>query len=80
MNLTPLIDELADLLDAKPSELTEQAELASFGNWDSLTKVTLIGFLLDQFEIALDPERIDALRTVGDLLQTVKDHALTPSS
>jgi acyl carrier protein len=80
MDLTPLIDELADLLDAKPSELNDQVELASFANWDSLTKVTLIGFLLDQFEVAIDPERIDALRTVGDLFQAVREPALTTSS
>lgn len=80
MDIEPLIDELADLLAVPATELAPHAELAGFGNWDSLTKVTLIGFLVDQYSLHVDPERVDGLRTVDDLLQLVQDPALVAAS
>jgi acyl carrier protein len=80
MDTKPLLDELADLLAVHPDDINAQSELATFGNWDSLTKVTLIGFLVDQYGVHVDPERMDHLKTVSELLLIVQELSLAAAS
>lgn len=46
MNLDAIKKELAELLELRESELQVDVLLHPLSNWDSLTKVTLLGVLL----------------------------------
>ncbi|KTS77108.1 hypothetical protein NS274_12825 [Pseudomonas oryzihabitans] len=69
MNPLALKKELAELLEIPESQLDAALELQPLDNWDSLTKVTLLGVLNDQFGVALDPEALDEMQTLGDVFK-----------
>lgn len=71
--------ELSSLLEVPTSQLTLDSSLASFANWDSLAKVSLLGFVHDTFNVALDPAVLDKLTTLSELLEAVSAlHGSTP--
>jgi acyl carrier protein len=67
VNLDHVLDELARLLEVPRSELSPEAKLPNFGNWDSLTKVSLIGFVQDRYQLALNGAALEDLATVAEL-------------
>ncbi|WP_165847949.1 hypothetical protein [Paraburkholderia lacunae] len=71
MTLQPLLDELGGLLEVDAAELTRAVKLDTFENWDSLTKVTLLGFVEDHYRVALDAALLDRLTDVGSLLDAL---------
>lgn len=71
MTLQPLLDELASLLEVDAALLTYTVQLDTFENWDSLAKVTLLGFVEDYYRIALDAALLDRLTDVGSLLDAI---------
>ncbi len=68
MTFEPILEELAGLLDTTREALTPEAELAVFANWDSLTKVSLIAFVHERYELPVDGSLLDRVQTVGQLL------------
>lgn len=71
MILQPLLDELANLLDVNAADLDRAVSLEQFENWDSLTKVTLLGFIEDQYRVAFDASALDRLTDVGSLIDAI---------
>lgn len=71
MILQPLLDELASLLDVNAADLDRAVPLEHFENWDSLTKVTLLGFIEDHYRVAFDAALLDRLTDVGSLLDAL---------
>lgn len=68
MNTEPFLVELVKLLDVPPAELVLDAELAGFSNWDSLTKVSLVGFVNEHYGLSMSGTVLDRAETVGQLL------------
>lgn len=66
--------EFAEVVEENAAEVTPERELLSIPMWDSLAVVTLMGVAADKYDEILDPEKIAAATTVGDLfaLLTVK--------
>lgn len=76
MNLDAIKKELAELLELRESELQADVLLQPLSNWDSLTKVTLLGVLNDQFGFALSPAVLDEVETMGELLDAIQADAV----
>jgi acyl carrier protein len=59
--------ELSEILATPIDDLGDSAILESFANWDSLSKVTLIGYLIDKFSAPIDVELLESVKTIGEL-------------
>lgn len=79
MDTLTLKKELAELLELPESKLDDGLLLEPLATWDSLTKVTLLGMLNDQFGLALHPEILDEVRTLGELFEAVSSSLAEPT-
>ena len=61
--------QLAQLLEVPAESISNDTVLADQPNWDSLTIVTLIAFLIEQGHGSPDPHLIDGVVTFGDLVR-----------
>ncbi|MFF7709366.1 phosphopantetheine-binding protein [Pseudomonas sp. NPDC007930] len=68
MDTLALKKELAALLELPEAQLDNDLALLALENWDSLTKVSLLGVLSDQFGFTVKPEVLDEAHTLGELL------------
>ncbi|HET9642040.1 MAG TPA: acyl carrier protein [Burkholderiaceae bacterium] len=75
MNFQPLLDELATLLEVPVGALSAEARMDGFENWDSLTKVSLIGFVSDRYSLSLDGDLLERVQTVGELTAMLAQRA-----
>ena len=53
-----------------PIELTDQ--FRDYDEWDSLSRLSLIAMLDDEFEMQIEDEDFEKLRTVADLMEAVR--------
>ncbi|MFM0643889.1 hypothetical protein PQR14_06135 [Paraburkholderia bryophila] len=67
MDMEELRVELAALLEVPVSELTDDASLHQFVNWDSLSMVSLIAILAGGGLNSVNVSRLEKLDTVGDI-------------
>lgn len=59
---------IADLLDCDVEELSPEMSLDEFGNWDSMTKLSLIVLVDDEFGKTLTSNEIKEFKTIGDIM------------
>lgn len=70
--------ELAELLELDASKLHPGQSLELLSNWDSLTKVSLLGVLNDQFGFSLHPAILDQVTTLGELFEAIQAQTAGP--
>lgn len=58
--------QVAEALNAEPSQLTVQTRLDSLEGWDSMGQVSVVS-LLDQIGVRSPPGALQKCRTVGDI-------------
>jgi len=74
MNVEEKFVLLADLFEVNVSELTPETELESIDSWDSMTALSLIILLEDEFNIAgADGHMIKSFITIQDVLNVTED-------
>ena len=64
MNLNEL---LKDVFNLHEIELTDEARLMSFKEWDSMTHMLFITRLEEAYEINLEGDEIASMETIGDI-------------
>ncbi len=64
--------ELGAIVEEDASELTLDRELLSIPLWDSLAVVTVMAMASEKFDAILEPEKLAAATTVGDLFALVE--------
>ena len=62
------LELLADVFDCDVEDLAEDLSLESFDKWDSMTKLSLIVLMDDEFGKQVTNEDIKSLKTVGDII------------
>jgi len=62
------IELLADLFEVEPEVIVAEQELKSFDAWDSMSKLSLIVMMDDEFGKKLTGEQIREFNTVQDIL------------
>lgn len=54
-------------------ELDLETEFRNHDNWDSLTKLSLIAVLDDEFDIIIEDDKLETLNTFKDLLEFISN-------
>lgn len=62
------IELLADLFEVEPSALTAETVLTDLDEWNSMSKLSLIVLMDDEFNKKLTGEQIREFVTIGDIL------------
>ncbi len=60
---------LEDIFEIDPGQLKEETVLEDLENWDSMTKLSLIVLMDDQFGKKIAGKEIEGLITVRDILE-----------
>jgi acyl carrier protein len=64
--------ELHSFLEIKSiHELNEKTELKSLEEWDSMLILTIIAFIDQNFNQTIAAEKLNAIKTIGDLMQII---------
>ncbi len=66
---------LCDQLDLEEEQVTEDAEVIEDLGADSLDIVDLVMTLEEEFDTEIPDEDIENLKTVGDIVKYIEDHA-----
>ena len=66
---------LCDQLDLEEEQVTEEAEVIEDLGADSLDIVDLVMTLEEEFDTEIPDEDIENLKTVGDSVKYIEDHA-----
>lgn len=68
MELEKKLELLADIFDVEPDEIKPEQELDSFEPWDSMSKLSLIVIMDDEFDKKLTGDQILKFKTIQDIL------------
>lgn len=68
-------DILVDQLDAEESAITMEASIIDDLGADSLDVVDLVMTLEDEFDTEIPDEEIENIKTVGDIVRFIEEHA-----
>lgn len=53
--------------------LTDETTAADVAGWDSLTHISLLSAVEDEFEIEFDMKAVQSMKNVGDMVTNIKD-------
>lgn len=70
-----IVDILTENAETVPVAITEQTELVSDMGFSSLDVVNLVVRFEDEFNIEIPDKDIRTLKTVGDILHYIEEHA-----
>ena len=62
------LELLADTFDCEIADLNADLKLDELENWDSMTKLSLIVLMDDEFGKTLTSNEIKAFKTIGDVM------------
>lgn len=68
MELEKKIELLADVFEVEPKEIVVEQKLDDFDAWDSMSKLSLIVMMDDEFGKKLTGEQILEFQTLGDIM------------
>ena len=72
MKKDEFISKLEEIMDLKKNSLTSDSLLSLIQGWDSMSKLSLIVFLDDNFSLKISSKTINDFKTVKDILNFVK--------
>lgn len=75
MNKNRIRVELAKLLDLPLSTITDELQISNTGGWDSITCVSLVAFLIGEFDCNIEVQKLMMIQTVGDLWILIEEGA-----
>ncbi len=58
----------ADLFQLRPEQITPRSCAEEIPGWDSVQHLNLVLALEDEFGVRFDPEEIDEMKTVGQIV------------
>lgn len=73
MKLEDFIKEFEEILNMEAGALSLEMNLNDLDEWDSLSKIALEVFLEEEFELKVEVETLNGLKTVADIVEIVKD-------
>lgn len=80
MTQTEAVAWIAQVFEVVPDQLTLDTHRDNVPAWDSLGVLTLLAGLDSDFGIVLTDEDIQAVKTVGDILDVMRRHGTLTSS
>lgn len=74
MNATVFIERFAEALDADASGLTIDTEFRTLDDWSSITYLSVIAMLDEEYEIQIENAEFTQLNTLGDIINYIESH------
>lgn len=65
-----------EALEIEDREISFDDQFRDFDEWDSLTRLSLIAMLDEEYEVNIENDEFENLKTVGDLFAEVKKRGL----
>jgi acyl carrier protein len=75
--MSKLHNIFAEVFKVKESDYTDETEVVSFKEWDSMAHMLLITRIEDVYNIQLDGDDIAIMRTIGQFKQVLQKHSVT---
>ena len=69
---TKFISLLADILRMDANEIRLQDEFREYANWDSLSYLSVIAMMDEEFDVQIETKDFKILITVAELIRAVK--------
>jgi acyl carrier protein len=76
MNRSLIRTELAKLLDLPMSDITDELQISHVSGWDSIVWVSLVAFLISEFDCRIDIQKFMTIQTVNDLWTLIETGAM----
>lgn len=70
-----VIEIVVDQLDAKPEDIDDSKSFTDDLQADSLAIVELVLALEEKFDVKIPDDEVDNIKTVGDAIKYIEDHA-----
>lgn len=74
MNTTEFIERFAEALDTDASALTADTEFRNLKEWDSITYLSVIAMLDEEYDIQIELADFKALRTLQAIMDYIETH------
>ena len=75
MNVNEALEWIAELFEDSVENITPETPRDEIPAWDSLGILTLMARLDEDFEILLEEEEVQELRSVNDILEALRRHS-----
>lgn len=72
METAAFLAELAELIEADKSELTDSYSLAENENWDSLALISVVVMFDEHFHLTVANDELRKCMTIGDLVTLIQ--------
>lgn len=66
------IDLFKEILDIEDCDVKLTDEFREFDGWNSLTFLSVISMIDDEYDVVIEGEEFNELKTVGDIINVIK--------
>lgn len=73
MNIQTFISQLEEVFERDNGSMHANEPFRDYDEWDSITLLTLIAMLEDEYSVTIPRVRFEAMITIQDMFDTVKD-------
>jgi len=70
---TELLEQLEDIFEKDLEEMKINDSFKDYDEWDSLTQLSLLAFLNDDYDIILNNNDLDNLNTISDIFNLINN-------
>lgn len=67
MTINEKLDLLEEVLDVRRGTLTENTELDTLGEWDSMAAISIIAMFDEYFDVSITTKDVKGFKTVKDI-------------
>jgi acyl carrier protein len=74
MNKQEFLDAIAEIVELDEGALKGDEVLADIEEWDSLAFLSVIAMADEEFDLVIQGDKLEQIKTVDDLVALVSDH------
>ncbi|MDT9200339.1 acyl carrier protein [Limnospira fusiformis KN01] len=74
MKVEILVNQIAEILECDPSQLSEDTRFRDHANWDSLRLLSTIAMIDDNYQLVIPYSEFEKLLTVADLMRYIEEN------
>ncbi len=74
MNTTDFIEKFAEALDMDAAGLSVETEFRSLDEWDSISYLSVIAMMDEEYETQIENAEFKQLKTLGDIANYIESH------
>jgi acyl carrier protein len=68
----------ADVFGTSADQITAQSSPQTIESWDSVQHLNLVLALEQELNVRIEPEEIERMKTIGDVIELVKEKTQSP--